>query len=85
MAATAGAQNSNLPANDAYFVGAGDDNNDLPVVCRYLTCAVAGVASVVTVQGTTLLMPLAAGVPMPIRCTRVRATGTTATGIVALT
>jgi len=61
-----------------------DDNTDLASNARALIAAVAGVASVVTNGNQTVLLPLAAGIPVAIRVRRVRATGTTATGIIAL-
>jgi hypothetical protein len=53
---------------------------------RGLSLAGAGAISVVTASGQTVLIPsgaLAVGMIHPIRITRVRATGTTATGMVA--
>jgi hypothetical protein len=72
------------PAQNAVAVVPAD-GTDLAQVSRWLVAAVAGVA-VVNMQGTgnSIAIPLAAGVPMPVRCTRVLASGTTATGIISL-
>lgn len=61
------------------------DATDLPDgVCRGLGCLVAGTASVVALaDDTPQTIYLVPGAVHPVRAKRVRATGTTATGIVA--
>ena len=61
-----------------------DDATDLPRASRALNVAGAGSLRVTTVAGTTATLQVAAGIAFPVRVTRVWATGTTATGIVAL-
>jgi hypothetical protein len=60
------------------------DTIDLPFVTRAISVEQAGHLSVITSAGDTGRFFLAAGVPFPIRVTRILATGTTATGIVGL-
>lgn len=60
------------------------DTEDLPVASRALNVASEGIVRVTTVGGDTANVSVVAGVPFPIRCTRVWASGTTASGIVAL-
>lgn len=60
------------------------DTTDLPVSSRALNVAQEGIVKVTTVAGDVASVAIAAGVPFPIRVTRVWATGTTAAGIVAL-
>ncbi len=60
------------------------DTEDLPVASRALNVATEGVVRVTTVGGDTASIVVLAGVPFPIRCARVWATGTTATGIISL-
>jgi hypothetical protein len=63
-----------------------DDANDLPAVTRFVSLAVAGAVKVTTRGGDTVVIPsgaLMAGVQHRLEVTRVWATGTTATGIVA--
>lgn len=60
------------------------DSEDLANTSRVINVAVAGTVEVTTSGGTTGSVYIAAGVPFPIRATRIWATGTTATGIVAL-
>lgn len=60
-----------------------DDGNDLPFMTKELQATGAGNISVVMAGGGTLTIPFAAGEVRAIRVTRVRATGTTATGILA--
>ncbi len=71
------------PASHVYQVTP-DDTADLPVACRALNVATDGIVRVTTVGGDTANLAVVAGVPFPIRCVRVWATATTATGIVAL-
>lgn len=71
------------PASWAYAITP-DDATDLPVASRALNVAEAGFVQVTTVSGTVARIYVAAGIPFPIRVTRVWATGTTALGIVSL-
>lgn len=57
------------------------DSNDLSDTPRALSVGESGWVSVVTAGGDTATIYVAAGVPFPIRVRRVRATGTTATGL----
>lgn len=61
------------------------DSTDLPVVVRALYCIGTG-SVVVTMRGggAAVTLPMVAGAPLPVRVTRVWATGTTATGIVGV-
>ncbi|MCB1493210.1 MAG: hypothetical protein KDJ77_15685 [Rhodobiaceae bacterium] len=62
-----------------------DDNNDLAEVTRGLMVASGGDVAVVTLDGDAVTLPaLAAGVQYAFRIVRVKATGTTATGLVGL-
>jgi hypothetical protein len=61
-----------------------DDSVDLPTASRALNVATTGSVRVTTVEGETATLTIAAGIPFPIRATRVWASGTTASGIVAL-
>lgn len=61
-----------------------DDGIDLAHASRALNVAGAGAIRVTTVGGTTATVHVAAGIPFPVRATRIWATGTTATGIAAL-
>ena len=62
-----------------------DDDNDLAHVSRALYIGGAGDVSLVTAAGDTATFTgLPAGFVLPVRTSRVRETGTTATGIIAL-
>lgn len=61
-----------------------NDNQDMPTSCRALNVATDGLVRVTLVGGTTGTVFIAAGVTFPLRAKRVWATGTTATGIAAL-
>lgn len=62
-----------------------DNDNDLTRVTRGLWVGGAGAVAVTTADGTALtLSGVAAGSLLPIRVSRVKSTGTTATLIVAL-
>lgn len=71
------------PSTKAYSVTP-SDSTDLTQPCRKLTCLVAGAVSIITAGGDTISISLVAGVVWDA-CyfTRVRSTGTAATGIVA--
>jgi hypothetical protein len=61
-----------------------DDSTDLTYVSRAINVATSGTVRVTTRWGTTASISVAAGIIFPIRVRRIWATGTTATGIVAL-
>ena len=61
------------------------DSSDLAQASRAINVATAGTVRVTTVGGTTGTIFVAAGMAFPVRATRVWNTGTTATGLVALT
>lgn len=72
------------PATDGFDVTP-DDDADLQFVTRFLYIGGAGDVSLVTKGGSTLTFTgLSAGSILTIRASRVRATGTTATNIIAL-
>lgn len=60
-----------------------NDTTDLATVARALWVGGMGDVSVITAGGDTVTFAGVAGL-LPVRVTRVRATGTTATGIVAV-
>lgn len=60
------------------------DGADLPHASRAINVAGAGAVRVTTIGGTTGTLHVAAGVPFPIRATRIWQAGTTETGIVVL-
>ncbi|MGI1662015.1 spike base protein, RCAP_Rcc01079 family [Palleronia sp. KMU-117] len=60
------------------------DSEDMPFASRALNVSGGGAVRVTTVAGDVATIAVVAGVPFPIRCRRVWATGTTATGIVAM-
>ncbi|OLS54018.1 hypothetical protein BV392_07205 [Rhodovulum sulfidophilum] len=60
------------------------DGEDLAVRPRALDCAVGGTVAMVSATGSEATLSLTPGVPYPVRPVRIRATGTTATGIVGL-
>lgn len=61
-----------------------NDTNDLVNVTRAINVQTAGVLQVTLKGGTTGPVYVGAGIPFPLRATRVWATGTTATGIVGM-
>lgn len=61
------------------------DSADISETSRAINVATSGALRVTTVGGTTATIHVAAGIAFPIRVSRIWATGTTATGIVALT
>jgi hypothetical protein len=62
-----------------------DDNTDLATSARALWVGTGGNVALVTVGGETVtITSVPSGSILPVRCSRVKATGTTATGIVAL-
>lgn len=60
------------------------DTEDLPIVSRALNVSTTGQVRVTTISGTTQSVFVAAGITFPVRARRVWATGTTTTGIVAM-
>lgn len=61
-----------------------DDGADLQTAARALNVAQSGLVQVTTTEGHTATVYIAAGIAFPLRAARVWASGTTATGIVAL-
>ena len=61
-----------------------NDGADLPNIFARITAAVAGNVAVVCSGGGSVTLAIAAGGVLPVFVDRVLATGTTATGIVAL-
>lgn len=66
------------------FVVTPDDVSDLPVASRALNVAQGGTIRVTTIGGTVGTVVITAGSVFPLRVIRVWATGTTATGIIAM-
>jgi hypothetical protein len=73
------------PARNAQAVTP-SDSTDIPITdCRALYIGVGGNVSLITNGGQTVtFVGLQAGSILPVRCSRVRATDTTATNIVAI-
>ena len=72
------------PARNAAAVTP-NDSTDLPVFARALTATTSGAVVVDMVgSGSSITLQLDAGAILPLCVKRVRSTGTTATGIVAL-
>lgn len=71
------------PASRIYEITP-DDGADLAIASRAINVAESGAVRVTTTGGTTATVYVAAGIPFPVRATRVWATGTTATGLVVL-
>jgi hypothetical protein len=61
-----------------------DDATDLPVTSRALNVTQSGRVQLTTSGGSVASVYIAAGTAFPVRATRVWASGTTATGITAL-
>lgn len=60
------------------------DTEDLPEASRGINVAVSGNVRITTVSGSTSIVHVAAGIAFPIRARRIWSTGTTASGIVAM-
>ena len=60
------------------------DTTDLAEASRAINVGTSGTLRVTTVGGTTATVFVAAGIPFPVRATRVWSNGTSATNIVAL-
>ena len=74
----------NGPANDGFII-APDDGLDLNEITRAIFIGSGGDISLVTKNGTLLTFSgLGAGSLLPVRASRVHATGTTASNIVGL-
>lgn len=73
----------NSPPSNIFAV-APDDAQDLPHVTRALNVGQSGTIRVTTARGTTEVLTVAAGIVFPIRASRIWATDTTATNIVAM-
>ncbi|SLN13291.1 hypothetical protein PSA7680_00259 [Pseudoruegeria aquimaris] len=58
-----------------------DDGTDLPFVTRALNAATSGEVRITTLGGDTATLYVAAGAVIPIRASRVWATGTVASGL----
>lgn len=70
------------PFTEAFSISP-SDGADLATTTRGIMVTVAGNVSVITKAGSTVTLPaLQPGVVYPFRVQRVRATGTTATGII---
>lgn len=75
--------NTNLPADFAVAV-APDDNIDLANVARSLYIGTTGNLVVITAAGNTVTFNAVPVGILPVRVSRVKATGTTASNILAL-
>lgn len=71
------------PASHLQAVTPADDS-DLTFVTRAIAVGAEGFVRVTTNSGSTARIFVVAGAPFPIRATRIWASGTTATDIVAL-
>lgn len=70
------------PASNFVAV-APSDSTELAVLPRFLIIGTAGNVSLVNADGQSVTIPVQAGQVLPLRPSKVNATGTTATGIVA--
>ena len=78
------ARGLNAPAADAFAITP-DNGNDLAVAARAIYVGGAGSLEIVTLAGNTVVFTgLGAGTVLPCSAARVRASGTTATGLVGL-
>lgn len=62
-----------------HFPVSPSDTEDLPVRPRSIYCNTAGTVALRDVDGTDVTYSVTAGTILPVRCSRVLATGTTAT------
>lgn len=81
--AAKGRNRADIGTSVSFFPVTPDDNVDLPVETAALCIAVGGNIVVDRLDGTTVTLTVPAGT-ITIAVQRVRATGTTATGITAL-
>jgi len=72
----------NPPGNAAAVTP--NDSTDLTNVTRAINVAAAGNVAIDTEAGDSVTLYVAAGIAFPVNARRIKATGTTATGIVAL-
>lgn len=72
------------PAGKLIAVTPSDDDDLADGACRCLWANVGGDLTVIDLFGNEVLIVAPSGAFLPFRVTRVKATGTTATGIVAL-
>ena len=70
------------PARDGRVI-VPDDGNDLEYVARSIHVGTAGIVNVVSVEGTTLPFKMTDGGVITMEVSRVLATGTTATDLIA--
>lgn len=78
------ARGLDAPADHAFAISP-NDSTDLSETTRALYIGTGGDISLVTASGATVsFTTVLSGSILPVRCRRVRATGTTATGIVGL-
>jgi hypothetical protein len=82
--ATKGRNRADIGSSQGFYPVTPDDGVDLPVEAYALCVAVGGALAVDRLDGQTVTITVPAGV-IPIVVQRVRSTGTTATGITALT
>lgn len=68
------------PLSDGFDV-VPSDSNDLPKVTRAITAQIGGTVRITTLKGTVVNTAIASGGMLPVRATRVHATGTLATGL----
>ena len=61
-----------------------NDTTDLSKITRALNVSGDGAVAIITASGDEVTLYIAAGIVFPINASRIKATGTTATGIVAL-
>ena len=78
-----GMSRADIGASTGYYPVTPNDSADLPVETRGLIIAVGGSVSVDRLDGTNVTLTLPAGY-FPLVVQRIRATGTTATGITAV-
>lgn len=68
------------PATGVYAITP-DDNNDLPTRIRAIRATVAGNVAIIGADGVAATCAFLAGETRALRITRVKSTGTTATGL----
>ena len=81
--ATKGMNRADIGSSQGFFPITPDNANDLAVETRALLVAVGGTLNVDRLDGTNVTITVPAGL-IPIQVQRVRATGTTATGITGI-
>lgn len=81
MTALSGRSLHDVGTSTDFFAITGSDTTTLAVATRWVSIAVAGALAVVKEDGTSVTLTLPAGI-FPLRVVQVKATGTTATGIV---